>query len=288
LFKDVHNVLIIHWGNDMIMHPCVQYQELSPITDKNFQSRQHWIMLSHNVRWHRVLAATFLLGYNYDSTGVIRVSPGHFIEHKNWHSFLSYCQHNEFTYVFDVENYFNIFEKGFDRLVNKDGYHFNEYSPDHGPSHGCKMPHETGNNNALNFELNLKSFYRNSFLEIVGEPLFIMPGACMTEKYLNSVYGMNFPIMLNVAGSVHHLRTLGFDVFDDVVNHDYDDITNPMIRLTSAINFNKTLFEDTEKVKTLWVKCQQRFYNNYELAKSMYKTNTTNVASELKKILKLI
>jgi len=286
LFDDVPNVSIVFWGDDMIVHPYIRYQNVLPVTDKNFQSQKHWIMLSHNVRWHRVLASAFVLGHNYDSTGVIRVSPGHFIENKNWNDFLNYCEFNEFTYIFDVKNHFDIFEKGFSRLVNKEGYHFNEYSLN-GPSDGGKMLHKDGLNLALNFEVNLKSFYKHSFLEIIGEPLFIMPGAGITEKYLNSVYGMNFPIMLNVVGSVHYLRTLGFDVFDDVINHDYDNIKNPLIRLTSAITLNKELFEDADKVKKLWIKNQQRFYNNYVLAKSMYSTNLKIVSNRLEKILKV-
>lgn len=98
---------------------------------------------------------------------------------------------------------------------------------------------------------------------------------------------MNFPIILNVTDSVDYIRTLGFDVFDDVINHDYDSIKHPLTRLTSAINLNKELFENGSKVKSLWIKNYDRFYKNYELAKSMYNTNLKTVSNRLKEILKV-
>jgi hypothetical protein len=148
------------------------------------------------------------------------------------------------------------------------------------------MPHDVAWNHARNFDLNLRTLYAESFVEIVGEPVFMMPGITVTEKYLNSVYGFNFPIILSGAGTVAHLRGLGFDMFDDVIDHSYDDISSHMSRLVAAIDLNRRLLEDTVHAKQNWLRCRSRFDHNHSLADSMYDSQPGMVADRLKQLLR--
>ena len=112
----------------------------------------------------------------------------------------------------------------------------------------------------------LETRYRNSFVELVTEPSFTPPSFLLTEKTLNSIYGCNFPIILSGAGTIQHLRNIGFDMFDDIVDHGYDQIANPADRIILAIENNKQLLVDSEHVKKLWRDNQYRFENNVRLA----------------------
>lgn len=44
----------------------------------------------------------------------------------------------------------------------------------------------------------------------------------MTEKSVKPFYNLQLPIILGYNGIIQHLRDLGFDMFDDIINHSYD------------------------------------------------------------------
>ena len=125
----------------------------------------------------------------------------------------------------------------------------------------------TPNANVDNFVHRLTPLYQNSFVEIVSESSFAAPSFLITEIVLNSMYGCNFPIILSGVGAVAHLRDIGFDVFDDVIDHSYDLIANPFDRVISAIEDNKQLLVDPESTKKLWLVNKDRFTNNIDIAK---------------------
>lgn len=122
--------------------------------------------------------------------------------------------------------------------------------------------------NVDNFNLKLSRLYTDSFVEIISESEF--DGyPVITEKYLNSVYGRNFPIAIAAPGYIKCLRSVGFDVFDDIVDHGYDLITDPADRLQYAIDKNTHLFQDS--TKQLWRDNLSRFNKNIAFArKDMY------------------
>ena len=58
------------------------------------------------------------------------------------------------------------------------------------------------------------------------------------------------------------------DVFDDIIDHSYDAIEDPEQRLRQAINLNKDLLTDINKVKQLWKDNRNRFVNNVNFARN--------------------
>lgn len=66
--------------------------------------------------------------------------------------------------------------------------------------------------------MNLSRKYNGVFSN--SDRLFI------TEKTYKAFYLHQIPIILGAPGIVQHLRNLGYDMFDEIVNHDYDNEDN--------------------------------------------------------------
>jgi len=60
-------------------------------------------------------------------------------------------------------------------------------------------------------------------------------------------------------------------MFDDIVDHSYDTIDDPAIRLETAITKNLKLLTDNARTKQLWTQNLDRFKNNIDFCqKRMY------------------
>jgi hypothetical protein len=74
---------------------------------------------------------------------------------------------------------------------------------------------------------------------------------------------------------------MGMDVFDDIIDHSYDKIENPIDRLYCAISNNLEILTNNNRVKELWAKNQHRFANNVDFAKNklynFYATRAENL-----------
>lgn len=266
--KDIPNLQIVYWGGD-IVNQAAEYPTLKPVLDKNFESPTHYISLNRNVRAHRILALSYLFGKGYDKHGHLTFLgksrenyPEDFLDIISWR----FSDHH--SEVRDaVINGYKILSERFDNTADDyDIYHGSE------------------NNNACNFKYVLSDMYRNSFVEIVSETTFASPAYMITEKTLNSVYGCNFPILLSGVGAIAHLREIGFDVFDDIVDHSYDNMVDPIDRVVAAFELNKRLLTDSDYVKTQWTNCKPRFESNLEVAKNMYSWFDTRARDMFKNI----
>jgi hypothetical protein len=142
------------------------------------------------------------------------------------------------------------------------------------------------NDNVNNFRNKLVNYYKETFVEIIAETSYIEPVFNLTEKTLNSIYGKSFPIVLSSAGTVEFLRTMGMDVFDDIVDHSYDKITDPSARMHRAITDNKELLTNNVKTKILHQRNLARFDKNVDFAKNqMYNFYRDRATERLAKII---
>jgi hypothetical protein len=141
------------------------------------------------------------------------------------------------------------------------------------------------NDNVSNFKNTLSKYYSETFVEIVTETSFTEKSYLLTEKTLNSIYACNFPIILAGQGAVKLLRSMGMDMFDDIIDHSYDDLENPIDRLYAAISKNQRLLTDIEYVKTLWVDNKDRFLSNVQFARTtmyeFYANRAKNIFQQL-------
>jgi hypothetical protein len=97
-----------------------------------------------------------------------------------------------------------------------------------------------------------------------------------TEKSAKCINSFQIPIWVAPKGFVQQMRELKFDVFDDIVNHSYDNIENPEFRLKAVANevkrlcntplnnpeLNKRLYNNTVVLKTLEETFKEQFIKN--------------------------
>ena len=258
------NVHVINWGGDLT-NQRFEYQKLDPVIDKNLESKFSYISLNRNYRHHRTLALSAVYGLNLEETG-----------------FITFMTRNEMPPVIgDMacsidEPMLSILEKGFNKLKSATFAREDDY----------EIYPKLDNNNVYNFDNNLRNYYRETFVEIVTETSFTETCYLLTEKTLNSIYGCNFPILLSGQGAVGFLRSMGLDMFDDVIDHSYDQIADPVQRLYFAIEQNKEILNNSNLAKTLWLKNQDRFLKNVEFARNnlynFYQTRAEKQWKELK------
>lgn len=282
LLATLPNVNVIHWIDEMFVFPNQKpYSEVPPQKEKNIKSDKHWIMLSQNKRVHRYLAAMYLLGTDLDKTGLIRIDSSEFQDHESWKSYKSYWKYNgRKDELAQLLSYSSIFEHGFNKIKNNQGYHKNQYRGKDDP----ESKYLVSNRHILNFDKFLKPLYKNSVVEIVNETIFMHDYGLITEKFLQSVYAFNLPIILNVPGAVAHLRAIGFDMFDRVIDHSYDTILDPIPRLVQALNSNRHLLEDADLARSAWQKCLPGMENNYQLAYNLETTLESTFKEQLIRI----
>jgi hypothetical protein len=255
------NISFIHIGGDMLFQ-MDQYPMVDSCKEKNSNMARFWISLSNNPKAHRVLTACCLLGQDlgFDQThepqtGLLRVSSDH-----------QYKQYNDLYDQFgqlDPDQQTTLIN-GFERLQQGK----NGGQPGGADYAKVAVINQAGRpDNVQNFRLYLRHLYANSLIELVNETTFFNRGIFVTEKFLNSVYGYNLPILFSTPGTVEYLRQNGFDMFDDVLDHSYDLIQDPVQRIFSAIQSNKRLLTDKQHAWATWKHCVDRMDTNHAFAK---------------------
>ena len=252
------NIIWIHWSN--ITCERNKYITLDPIINKNYTSNKPVVALNNQIRCHRIALISYLYGTNLNEKCVITALKLH-----------EKCDiyNNPLDLIpWDLsEEVVRYLKKGYKCACNE---HINDYV----------KYNSTYINNYENFK-KLYKLYTNSFVEIISETSYTSYGI-MAEKYLHSVYACNFPILIASYGSVKYLRELGFDMFDDIVNHSYDNIESPCLRMETAIQQNIHLFD--KNVINEWHTVKDRFLNNVSFAKDkMYKVFEDRIYNEFKK-----
>jgi hypothetical protein len=123
---------------------------------------------------------------------------------------------------------------------------------------------EGPNDNCSNFLKNLTPYYQNTFIEFINETSYTESAFLITEKTANCFYGCSFPIWISSPGTVNFLRSIGLDVFDDIIDHSYDLEQHPIQRMHLAIMNNSHLLINSDLVKQLWIKNKHRFSKNID------------------------
>ncbi len=88
--------------------------------------------------------------------------------------------------------------------------------------------------------LRLLPIYGSCKVNIITETMYYENPGIITEKTLMALLGLQIPIVIGYSGIVKHCKQLGFDMFEDLVDHSYDVLPNS-IRWRSAIESNRNL-----------------------------------------------
>jgi hypothetical protein len=102
----------------------------------------------------------------------------------------------------------------------------------------------------------------------------------LTEKTWKAVMQRQIPIWYGVPGLVEHVRELGFDTFDDILDgHQYDTIMNETARHQSVFDLISQLNDQYSLAdcQALRQQLQPRFEANFEQLLQYFRTNRRQV-----------
>lgn len=252
------NVRIVPWGGDITNHQPL-YNKLEPVLDKNFDSNYTYLSLNRNKRSHRAMLLALLYSLDLTKHGLISCMFKDKID-------------NLFEYTQWPET--EVYKQGFEKF-KLDTLKLND---------DPEIYNNGNNDNVTNFKNKLVPYYRDTFVEIITETSYTESCFNLTEKTLNSIYGCCFPILLCSQGSVSFLRNMGMDMFDDIIDHSYDSISDPAERLNAAITRNVAILTNP-KIKEIWKNNKPRFVKNVDFAKetlyTFYKSRAETVFAKI-------
>jgi hypothetical protein len=109
-------------------------------------------------------------------------------------------------------------------------------------------------------------FY-NSATSMITEPVFYEKGNMFTEKTMMSIYSGHFLIWPGMHKAAETFKKLGFDVFDDIIDHSYQYIEHPGKRIVEAFLRNFEFLNDIKLQASYRHKFKDRLNHNLNLAR---------------------
>jgi hypothetical protein len=261
IIKD--NCKIIPMGGD-ITNQLSTYMHYIPVASK-MHDAQNFISLNRGNRNHRTYLVSALYGRSLEEYGIIN--------HLSWDSSKTLSS----AMAYDCT-------RDFGYTTADDG--FNKYTiVSQNTTLDSYDIYTKQNDNIINFKEKLENKYSNSIIEFVSETSFNELSFNITEKTMHFIYGANFPIMISSPGTVDFLRNMGLDMFDDIIDHSYDSLTDPAARINAAIDLNLDTLTSSNLIKK-WKKNKYRIDNNISFVregklKDYYTTRFWNTWKDL-------
>jgi hypothetical protein len=114
----------------------------------------------------------------------------------------------------------------------------------------------------------LDEIISTSAVTLIGESIGFQRACAFTEKTLFSVMGLTFPIWVGGFKQAEHWKNLGFDIFEDVIDHSYQYHETLIERCYYAFANNLRILQDLEYAKEMIDKCMPRLIANYNLIRN--------------------
>jgi hypothetical protein len=111
----------------------------------------------------------------------------------------------------------------------------------------------------------LYELFSKSAISLITESLKYQQCAVFTEKTLYSTLGLTFPIWVGGYNQAAEWKKLGFDVFDDIIDHSYQSYNTLIERCYYAFANNLELLSNKDKSVELRLSCHDRLLKNREL-----------------------
>ena len=113
-----------------------------------------------------------------------------------------------------------------------------------------------------------KKVFEPTCISLITEPAFFERETIITEKTIMAIYGGTVPIWVGGWRIANYMRDQGFDVFDDIVDHGYQDMLDPWDRCYYAVERNLHLLRDFDTVQKFVYKNKHRLQANLDLLKT--------------------
>ena len=107
------------------------------------------------------------------------------------------------------------------------------------------------------------SLFDDSCTSILSEPVFYAKGNQFSEKTIMSIYSGHFLIWPGMYKSAETFKNMGFDIFEDIIDHSYQYLEHPGRRIVEAFLRNIDFLNDID----LQNKCREQMLDrlNYNL-----------------------
>jgi hypothetical protein len=119
--------------------------------------------------------------------------------------------------------------------------------------------------NAWTWKNGLNDLFSKSAISLITESVRYQQSMTFTEKTLYSVLGLTFPIWIGGYNQASEWEKLGFDAFNDVVDHSYQSYNTLIERCYYAFSNNLELLTNKSKSAELRAIHQERLFKNREL-----------------------
>jgi len=225
------------------------------VTTKRFDSSHHVLCLNNKPRPHRVGVVLYLLSLNLDKN--VHMS---FMSSEYWDSEKPldfYDRATILSYLYPYSKLYDVLSNI--SLVDK----FKE---------SAEYVYCDGTNTYSNFDnfFKLLPLYTSTVIEIITESTALENTPQLNEKFVHCVIGRCFPIVIGTFKNVEIYREMGYDMFDDIIDHSYDYETNPFYRMKMAIDANIDILTNKELAVSLYYKHKERLNKNVEHYKNHY------------------
>jgi hypothetical protein len=112
-----------------------------------------------------------------------------------------------------------------------------------------------------------KTVFEPACVSLITEPCFFEREVTHTEKTVMAMYGGTFPIWVGGWRLADWMTSLGFDVFDDIIDHSYQSMPDPLDRCYYAVKLNLELLQNVDLACELVATHQPRLEHNLNLLK---------------------
>jgi hypothetical protein len=119
--------------------------------------------------------------------------------------------------------------------------------------------------NSWTWKNGLNKLFLNSAISLITESLQYQKAAAFTEKTLYSVLGLTFPIWVGGYNQATEWKRLGFDIFEDIIDHSYQSYDTLIERCYYAIFNNLHLLSNLQKTAELRESNSDRLLKNRDL-----------------------
>lgn len=111
----------------------------------------------------------------------------------------------------------------------------------------------------------LNQVFLTSAVSLITESVRFQKLAILTEKTGYSVLGCTFPIWVGGFNQAQQWKSFGFDIFEDIIDHSYEQYPTLIERCYYAFKKNLHILTDLEMAKKLRLENMNRLLNNREL-----------------------
>lgn len=149
-------------------------------------------------------------------------------------------------------------------------YNINIKRSDYEEDKGWFNPYEDINTSEFPVWLHVPEYmknYESSYVNIVTESMFLdkLNNIHISEKSFKPFYYYQFPLILSTSGHIRKMKDrYGFDFYDDIIDHSYDDESNQTLRLKMFVEEIKRLNNNKSELINYYKNNKKRFELNKE------------------------